>query len=171
MKLFVGIDPGLYGAVAGISQEGELLFAWDTPIIEVVRGKTPKGNPKKRHMYLPSKMADTLRDDIKVTTRSTMVGLESVHAMPGQGVTSMFSMGRGLGIWEGIVATLGFPIEMIEPSKWKREMGIIAGSDKSASIETALRLFPSAPIKLKRDNGRADALLLAEWLRRRHCRG
>jgi hypothetical protein len=180
---FVGVDPGLRGAVAALDEDGRLIFAQDTPIIEVKRGKTPKGNVKTRHLYLPTAMADILVENLfdlddgprygprdktgAVASHDVIVGIESVHAMPGQGVTSMFSMGRGLGLWEGIVAALRLPVEMIDPVTWKRAMGIPAGSDKRASVELALRLFPSAPIKRAQD-GRADAVLLAEFLRRKH---
>ena len=170
--LFIGVDPGLMGAVAALDETGRLIFAQDTPIIAVHRGKTPKGNVKVRHLYLPTAMADVLVENLlKDVERpdNVIVGIENVHAMPGQGVTSMFSMGRGLGLWEGIVAALRLPVEMIEPTVWKRAMGIPAGSDKRASVELALRLFPSAPIKRTQD-GRADAILLAEFLRRKHTK-
>lgn len=172
MKLYCAIDPGLRGAVVALNEDGRLIFAQDTPIIEVKRGKTPKGNVKTRHLYLPTVMADILVENLLKDVEppdSIIVGIESVHAMPGQGVTSMFSMGRGLGLWEGIIAALRLPVEMIEPTVWKRAMGIPAGSDKRASVELALRLFPSAPIKRTQD-GRADSILIAEFLRRKHAK-
>jgi crossover junction endodeoxyribonuclease RuvC len=170
-RLFAGIDPGLTGAVAALDEDGRLIFAQDTPIIEVKRGKTAKGNEKTRHLYLPAAMASVLVENLFQDVdrpNNVIVGIENVHSMPAQGVSSMFSLGRGLGLWEGIVAALRLPVEMIEPAVWKRAMGIPAGSDKSGSIELALRLFPSAPVKRKRDNGRADAILLAEFCRRKH---
>ena len=168
--LFIGVDPGLMGAVAALDETGRLIFAQDTPIIAVHRGKTPKGNVKTRHLYLPTAMADILVENLlKDVERpdNVIVGVENVHSMPAQGVSSTFSLGRGLGLWEGIIAALRLPVEMIEPAVWKRAMGIPAGSDKRASVELALRLFPSAPIKRTQD-GRADAVLLAEFLRRKH---
>ena len=172
MKCYVGVDPGLWGAVAALDEDGRLIFAQDTPIIEVKRGKTPKGNVKVRHLYLPTAMADVMVENLLkdvVQPDSVIVGVENVHSMPAQGVSSTFSLGRGLGLWEGIIAALRLPVEMIEPAVWKRAMGIPAGSDKSGSIELALRLFPSAPIVRKKDNGRADAILLAEFCRRKHA--
>ena len=171
MKLFCGVDPGLFGAVAALDETGHLIFAEDTPVIAVKRGKTPKGNVKTRHLYLPTAMADVLVENLlKDVERpdNVIVGVENVHSMPAQGVSSMFSLGRGLGLWEGIIAALRLPVELIEPAVWKRAMGIPAGSDKRGSIELALRLFPSALIKRQRDNGRADAILLAEYTRRKH---
>jgi crossover junction endodeoxyribonuclease RuvC len=172
MKLYCAIDPGLTGAVAALDESGRLIFAQDTPVIAVHRGKTPKGNVKTRHLYLPTAMADILVENLlKDVERpdNVIVGVENVHSMPAQGVSSTFSLGRGLGLWEGIIAALRLPVEMIEPAVWKRAMGIPAGSDKRASVELALRLFPSAPIKRTQD-GRADAILLAEFLRRKHTK-
>jgi crossover junction endodeoxyribonuclease RuvC len=170
MKLFCGVDPGLFGAVAALDETGYLIFAEDTPVIAVKRGRTPKGNVKTRHLYLPTAMADVLTENLlKDVERpdAVIVGIEAVHSMPRQGVHAMFEMGRGLGLWQGIVAALRLPLEMVDPVRWKREMGIPAGSDKRASVELALRLFPRAPIKRTQD-GRADSVLIAEWLRRKH---
>jgi crossover junction endodeoxyribonuclease RuvC len=47
-------------------------------------------------------------------------------------------------------------------------MGIPGGADKDASRLMAQQLFPTlvSELKRKKDHGRADAVLLAEWLRR-----
>jgi crossover junction endodeoxyribonuclease RuvC len=97
------------------------------------------------------------------------VGLELVHAMPGQGVTSMFSMGRGVGIWEGILAGLRIPFDTVTPQAWKKLLlGKGAGDDKNASILRAQALIPGAAEYLSRakDDGRAEAMLIAEYFRR-----
>jgi crossover junction endodeoxyribonuclease RuvC len=99
----------------------------------------------------------------------SVVGLEEVHAMPGQGVTSMFSMGKGSGLWEGIITALGMPLVRIPPQRWKKEMLADGrGKDKQASIVRALELFPEAASHMarKKDEGRAEAILIAEYLRR-----
>ena len=83
----------------------------------------------------------------------------------------MFSMGMGFGLWLGICAALQFPIQRAEPGKWKRDMGLKSGDDKAASVVLASRLFPSASLfRTSRctvgSDGRAEALLIAEWGRR-----
>lgn len=169
MSVYVAIDPGLHGAVAALDEKGSIIGIWDTPIAKVKKGKGHK------HVYLESQMATILGNlmplpnttqDEYYNQKIRMLGIEAVHAMPGQGVTSMFSMGTGFGIWLGIIAALRIPHERIEPAKWKREMGIAAKSDKGASVVRALQIFPRADIPASKD-GRADALLLAEWLRRK----
>ena len=68
----------------------------------------------------------------------------------------------------GVLAGLGIPYELVTPQKWKRAMGVPSG-DKSSSRPVALRLFPSlaAELRLKKDHGKADALLIAGYGRRR----
>ena len=163
--IFAAIDPGLSGAVAAIDSHGHIVMLSDTPTLLVKKGKGTK------HVYIESAMATILRN-LQGTESVRLVAIENVHAMPGQGVTSMFSMGTGLGIWLGILAALRLPYERVEPAKWKREMGIATGSDKRAGIVKASQLFPTASFRKDRGrvdtlDGRADALLLCEWIRRK----
>ncbi len=162
--VFVGIDPGITGAVAAIDNNGNFLNVWDTPSTVVKRGK------KYRNVHLPCLMVEILRritEDYRGVPIT--VALELVNAMPDQGVVSMFSMGYGLGLWEGIVTALMLPLERVTPVKWKHQMmGGGKGDGKQASIVRALELFPHAADHLmrKKDHGRAEALLIAEYFRR-----
>ena len=177
--IFVAIDPGLSGAVAALDENGNIIALQETPTLLVKKGK------KNRHVYVPSAMK-CLLEPLKqislvcITERNpltqlpitdgdyepVLLTLENVHAMPGQGVTSMFSMGRGLGLWEGIAITLGFPLQYVEPVVWKRAMQIPTGSGKGASVVRAAQLFPTAGLRYKNEDGKADALLIAEYARR-----
>lgn len=158
--LFIGIDPGLTGAVAAINEMGQIITVQDTPMLAVKKGKGTK------HVYVETAMAKILESTVHIYGTSCIT-IENVHAMPGQGVTSMFSMGTGFGLWLGIAAALCIPIERMEPHTWKQIVGIPTGSDKNASIVLASRIFPSASLSRKKDHGRADALLIAEARRRR----
>jgi len=157
----VGIDPGLGGAVAVLHPDGAISL-YDTPTITV-----KKVSGTKRH-YLPAEMVgDLLLAKNRSLGWDIRAALENVAARPGQGVTSMFSMGRGVGLWEGILAGLGIPYELVTPRVWKASFGL--GKDKRESIIRAQQLFPSAEVELRRrkDEGKAEALLIAEWLRRK----
>jgi hypothetical protein len=146
-KAYVGIDPGKTGAAALITDEGTL-DVLDYP-----------GSP--------SLIVDRFRS-WKLSYEIVMVALEKVSARPGQGVVSMFTFGRNLGAWEGILSAFSIPFMMPTPRQWQK--GIIdpkAGADsKTRSLNTARRLFPDASLSLKKDHGRADALLLAFWAKR-----
>jgi len=67
-----------------------------------------------------------------------------------------------------IMERINCPWMLVTPQKWKKEMGLTA--DKNESLEMARKLWPNAPLTRKMDNGRAEALLMAEWLRRGELR-
>ncbi len=151
-QTFIGIDPGATGAIASLSPTGITFI--DCPVIKQ-NGKT-KPNP--------TLMASELS---QLVTLDSIIIIENVHAMPKQGTVSMFSFGMGYGVWLGIIAALNIPVEFVTPQTWKKYYNL--GPDKEASRAAALQLFPSQAneLKLKKHHGRAEALLLAEFLRRK----
>ncbi len=155
--IYIGIDPGLDGAVAVLGKH--VLELFDAPSNRIMKGG------KHRREYDISLMARILR---AYPSDDTVVAIEAVHAMPGQGVTSMFSMGYGFGLWRGIIAACELPCELVTPRVWKNKM-VGVGTDKNASRLRAIELFPGAANQLarKKDHGRAEALLIAECVRRR----
>jgi len=82
-----------------------------------------------------------------------------------------FAFGLSYGGILGTLGALGLPHDVVQPASWKRKAGIPPGAPKAASIAQALRLLPTAAPHLarKKDDGRAEALLLAlqGWERRR----
>lgn len=96
--------------------------------------------------------------------------VEHVGAMPGQGSVSMFNFGASFGWLQGVLEALGVPYELVRPAKWKREFSCT--SDKNTSIQVAKRLFPDVDLRrtgrcTKDHDGKAEALLMAEYCRRR----
>jgi crossover junction endodeoxyribonuclease RuvC len=129
---YIGIDPGLSGAIA-IIDNGDIRF-FDTPVLEIVRGKS------KKREYNVNSMADfIIHESHSSSTVEIKVGLEKTHSMPGQGVRSMFSMGEGFGIWKGIIAARQLSLELITPQAWKKAMMSGMGKDKDASRQKALQ--------------------------------
>lgn len=101
---------------------------------------------------------------------STKCCLERVGAMPKQGVTSMFKFGENYGFIQGLLTAYGIPYELVTPQRWKKEFGITG--DKNSSIAVCKRLFPDVSLRrterCKKDHdGMAEALLMAEYARRR----
>jgi crossover junction endodeoxyribonuclease RuvC len=99
-----------------------------------------------------------------------MCCLEKVGAMPGQGVTSMFNFGVSYGYIKGVLEANRIPYQEIPPQRWKKEFGL--NSDKAASVEVCRKLFPdvnllATPRCRKPHDGMAEALLLAEYARRK----
>ncbi len=141
---YIGIDPGKGGALAVITEENALVFPFDRKsyvnILGAMRGK------------------------------QTKCCLERVGAMPGQGVTSMFSFGENFGFIQGVLEANGIPYELVTPQKWKREFGVTG--DKNSAVSVCQRLFPEVPLlrtpkSRKADDGMAEALLMAEYARRK----
>jgi crossover junction endodeoxyribonuclease RuvC len=93
--------------------------------------------------------------------------IERVAAMPGQGVTSMFSFGQSLGFVHAISCLSGARVEFVTPSVWKGKMGLL-NSGKDASREKFRTLWPkhAALVSRVKDDGRAEAALLAEYGRK-----
>lgn len=96
--------------------------------------------------------------------------LERVNAMPGQGVTSMFKFGENFGFIQGLLTAYSIPYELVTPKKWKKEFQVTG--DKNSSIAVCKRLFPGVSLRrtdrCKTDHdGMAEALLMAEYARRR----
>jgi len=153
MSFVIGIDPGISGAIS-VFRDGKLESVVDMPTVEIASGKTIK-----RHIS-----AATLRNILELDMyQFSHVVIEKVGAMPGQGVTSMFNFGRSAGIIEGVVAALRMPHTYVTPATWTKAVGRAAGKD--ASRMRAMELFPAKADLFKRakDDGRADAALIAHW--------
>jgi len=89
------------------------------------------------------------------------VYLESVHAMPGQGVRSMFSFGHAVGVVTGVIGAIGLPHTLVTPQRWKKSAGLI-GTDKDAARARAIQLWPQWTELGKKAKGQAfaDAALI-----------
>lgn len=158
---YVGIDPGLSGAVALIIGSRSVIF-YDTPTELVKKGTT-------RRTYNPVAMAKILQLIVDHSNHGLHIGIEYQQAMPKQGVSSTFSIGMGFGLWVGIVAALRVPYTIVIPRIWKKELMGGMGKEKGASVIRLCQLYPLAAedLKRKKDHNRADAGMIAEYVRRR----
>lgn len=146
----VGIDPGKLGAMAVLYPNGRIVLEPFSEEAILVTFKT---------------LSSSL-----FAGRKVVVALEHVGGIPGQSAPAAFNFGDNFGFIRGVVAACGLPYELVRPQKWKKEFSCT--SDKNTSIEVAKRLFPQANLKRterckKDDDGLAEALLLAEYCRRR----
>ena len=148
----IGIDPGGVsgGCAIVLINDGavpQLVDAVDLPIIGV--------KAKQRIDVL------ALRAWIQ-QHRPNYAVIERGQAMPRQGASSGFKFGRGCGALEAAIQLLEIPMEIVEPSMWKKFHGL-RGKDKEAGRQRALMLFPTAHALLarKKDHGRAEAALIA----------
>ena len=143
MKITIGIDPGVNGAIAWI-QDGK-------PCVE----------------KMPETLADLwdLIESIKFGNECRAY-LESVHSSPQQGVKSAFTFGQGYGRLEMALTAVGIPFERVSPQKWQKAMGCLTKGDKNVSKRKAQELFPQLNQGHRITHATADALLIAEYGRR-----
>jgi crossover junction endodeoxyribonuclease RuvC len=157
-RIYLGFDPGMQGAIAAITADGSARVV-DMPT--VVTKAT-------RREILAGELAALVALFAENGDGGVTAVFEKPIAMPRQASQSTLAAGRGVGLIEGVLAALRVPYESIAPSAWKAQMGIPKGATKDVSRARALALFPALAEQLarKKDDGRAEALLLAEWRRR-----
>ena len=154
MKSYLGVDPGLGGALALLDSCGGI-STWDTPTFAI------KG---KRRVDMHALW--DLVHGIASMHEPALAVVEDVHSMPKQGVVSSFTFGRAAASVEMALVAAGVPLHLVSPASWKRIMQL--GADKDASRLKASRLFPacSSQWARKKDDGRAEAALLAYYASR-----
>ncbi len=145
--MICGIDPGKTGALcfyySGVKEKYTFVEVHDMPVFDKELNAVALANLFK-----------------EFTPKHTYI--ESINSF-GMGKQSAFNFGQGYGVIKGVLATLEIPYSLVTPSKWKRHFSL--GRDKSASRQLATRLFPKNADDFKRakDDGRAEAVLIAQW--------
>jgi len=145
----VGIDPGASGAVA-------ILDA--TTTIHSLNGVTD------RITWEVFRYFDPARTFAAIEANTGYVG---GAGNPG---SAMFKFGVSTGKLIGFLVAAGVPFETVTPRTWQKSLGITSrkrteskSQFKRRLRERAERLFPSVKVTL----ATADALLIAEWCRRK----
>lgn len=149
----IGIDPGLSGAMVLMEEDLSISDLIDMPVMPVTA---------KRNQVNGAEVARIIKFWQSGHSERILAYLEQVSAMPGQGVSSMFSFGVSYGIMQGVLATLSIPVIFVTPQRWKKNAGII-GKEKDFARTVAQRLYPLAELSRKKDIGRADAILIARF--------
>ncbi len=160
--VYVGIDPGATGAV-GILYRGKA-FVGDIPTLKVKRSGGTKTETNLPALMQALRMFGPVRHNIRVAVEQAQIQVVS-H---GNSAYTAFRVGVFYGQMVGVIAALGLPYVRAAPQSWKKTMGL-TGKDKQASRLMAIEMFPNAAADLsrKRDHDRSEALLLAEWHRRK----
>jgi hypothetical protein len=146
-KRVTAIDPGMSGAVARLV-----------------------GGRLEVHRDFKDKR-DIARAVEALVPGADVVVIEAVHAMPGEGVCSVFSFARSTGIAFGAVFLSHAPAPVeVAPQRWQNYFKNLLGIDRKTKFKTvtrdvALKLFPEQAelFKRKKDHNTADACLMAAW--------
>jgi Holliday junction resolvasome RuvABC endonuclease subunit len=149
MSVFLGCDPGVGGALAvlTVNPDGsQTVTVTPTPIVW-----TRVGRSKRRRYDVPA-----LFNTLCALPPVTLAYLEQQGARPGQGRTSMLTLGYGEGVWTALLVARHIPCAVVAPLRWRHQVGL-RGGDKGAVRLMACRRFPGIPLKLDH----ADAVMLA----------
>ena len=153
----IGIDPGISGAVAFVSDDEIKLF--DMPIMQMPWSK------KESNMVDTARLNVMIEDEID---NIECINIEIVHAMPKQGVSSTWKFGGAFYSAVTVANVLSdkhdIQINMVLPTQWKKKFGLI-NMQKDASRLLCLQMYPDLlpQLKRKKDVDRADALLIASY--------
>jgi crossover junction endodeoxyribonuclease RuvC len=147
--MIVGIDIGLEGAIAHLSDDGTLVEIQDMPCL--------CDGAKNRRTVNAALLHAILR---KLPLDHAFV--EYVAARPNEGPLGAFSFGRSRGIIEGVLGSLGISTTFLTPACWKRTIGLPSGTNKDWSRSAAIRRWPDKAELFRRvkDDGRSDAALI-----------
>ncbi len=161
----IGADPGLSGGIAVLNDSGGVLHYQKMPVKPILDEKQEKTG--KKIIDIGQVAAVIARFEPEY------VFIEKVHAMPGQGVSSMFSFGMGYGMLLGLTLSLEAMLhtELVTPQKWQKFMYAQSSfpegiSPKGKALITFRELWPKLAADGVSHDGIVDAMLLAEFARR-----
>lgn len=149
--MILGIDPGCSGALVFMSED---LIVQDYLLMPTVKvGTKSRVNGAAIAAWVRASPLDI-----------SHAYLEQVGAMPGQGVSSMFTFGHAAGVVEGVLQGMCIPYTLVTPQSWKKRAGLI-GSEKDAARSRAIQLWPDLRVLDLKGKGQAvaDALLIARY--------
>lgn len=151
MKI-VGVDPGGTGALA-LLDGPQLIAVEDMPVFQVKRGKG----------FKPEIDVHSLVALLR-TWAPECCWFERVGGMDGQSASAAFNFGRLAGMCEALVKASGARFEFSSPHIWKKGMGLIhAAKDDARAMATNRWPEMADTFQRKKDDGRAEAALLAEY--------
>jgi hypothetical protein len=166
-KIYVGIDNGLDGGVALVSDDGKVLLATVTPTFS-------NGKKRKLCSHMLNALMDSFRggsDEELTVVVETPAGSKSVSAAT--------SMADSFARIETVLIIGGYRRHFITARTWQKEFWTVPKmakdqkfDTKAAALLAANRLWPDAnwlasPKCKKPHDGMVDAALIAEYARRK----
>jgi crossover junction endodeoxyribonuclease RuvC len=133
-EVIVGLDPGKQGGAA-ILFDDDVAAVYDVPTI-----KTKKKSGKKEKNTTEFDllgMHNIFSPFINVVQK--YCSIEKVGAMPGEGRTSTFNFGKGVGYWEMAATACGFTISEIRPKSWKEHYPVFKTDPQIADYNDSLK--------------------------------
>ena len=165
--MIVGVDPGAAGAVAYLSDAGELLAVDDMPVDKVQVGKSLRSRLSRHRAWML----------FKLLPAGTQVFIEQPEYRPmrrhnpqtgaiekmNMGVAGAGAFGEMYGAVAAFAVAAGAVLEDVRPASWKAAIGLRGGKDDSRRL--AMNQFPGWAghfVRVK-DDGRAEAALIGMY--------
>lgn len=148
--MILGIDVGQKGGIALIDRHKKVILKREMPIL---------------NKELDTKTFKTIINNNTIDA----IFIEKVHAMPGQGVTSMFNFGKHYGEILGTIKTLDIPYQLVRPTEWQayahRDLDKKLGP-KERSLIAVEKFYPELDLRKNTrcrvaHDGIVDAILIA----------
>ena len=147
---------------------GDALCVWDVPTYTVQVGKSMKRRVDGKGLARIIRSASVLGVDLACT--ELVNGWARPKGDPksdgsGQSASAAFAFGQVAGRIEQALDDFDIAWRAIPPATWKKRLGL--RGDKDASRSLACQLFPkhSKHFSRKKDDGRAEAALIAYYAR------
>lgn len=184
-NVWIGIDVGLQGGIT-------ILEGKKSPKVYRMPVKSEVIRKKKKNSYDLQELVNLLK---LYVNNKVLVYLEKQNPRPGEGSVSSFTAGTGFGSLMGVCVALGFDLEIVLPSRWKKDYpelestavaqirsdldklkgtkgnnpkikklkDQLKAAAKDAARDLASTKYPKLvdEFKLKRDDGKAESLLIA----------
>jgi len=160
-KIILGIDPGLYGAIAGLDCKTQrIIFTYPMPIMDAVAGGEFTGRK-----YYDIESTHVLMERIAIAYDIDFAILEWMGAFLKNTLVAL-GLGKASMLMESALTVNSIKYEGIDSKVWKKYFGLIK-KDKDASVAKVKERYPEFNFKRfrKQDtrHGVADAVLMAVW--------
>lgn len=155
--IYVGIDPGLDGALAAVF-EGEVIDLIDMPVFVGVRRS---GTAREVNAFGVFHWLMNVGSSEEHKREKVYVMLEQSGSRPGEGVSSAHRNGVNWGIVAGVLAATKVSHVIVTPQSWKKAMGVKAEKEHARMMATQLLPNSAWRWQLKKHHGRAEAALIA----------
>ena len=148
MKSFIGIDPGVNGA---------LCVMWTDGTVDAY--KCPQS---------AMKMADLFRTTINhctVENYEPVVGIERVWTMPRDGRKGAFTFGMNYGMWHGIMNSFNINPIIIMPKEWQSMLKRYKIPKDYLDKKRKFKLIAQKYVDFKVTLATSDAILITKYLK------
>ncbi len=158
----IGIDPGISGAIAFLP-DGAAPWVADMPTLAYsetgVTKRAVDGRTLAR-LLEPFAMAGNARAYLeRVQPMPSIPGAGGIRRS--MGAASAFAFGMSYWGAASVVAALAIELHLVHPQTWKAHFKL--RKDKEMARALAIRFYPAVPLGRKKDQGRAEALLIARY--------